>query len=270
MILPLVVFATIGMGLRIDQRGLSPERIWALCAIAVAAAYGIAAWSALIRGRRAGWSAALRQANLHLAAVVCVAALVLALPFWDFGAVAARNQVARLESGKTTLADFDFSALRWDFGDSGRAVLARLAKGEGEQAQLAAKARAEIERSWDMPGAGAQEFTGDLRVQPDDPALRALVTEYLKANPWQCSDYCVALDLGEGASGTRDIALVDRYSYNRVVVGTAVEASELAQPAPAMTAEPQTELQPQSQVELREETARYVYVDGKRMGGPVD
>ena len=265
-ILPLVVFAAIGMGLRIDQRGLTPERVWALIAIAVASAYGAAAWAALARGRRAGWSDALRQANLHLAAGVCVVALVLALPFWDFGAVAARNQVARLENGKTPLKEFDFAALRWDFGDSGRAVLARLAEGAGEQARLAAAAQKQTERPWMTPEVMRAEV-GDLRVEPDDPALRAAVTDYLEVNGWQCSEYCVAIDLGDGGQGRREVLLVQRYDYQRILVGGA-QVPEA--PAAVEVASQPVELKPDSRVEIREETARYVYVDGNRMGGPLD
>jgi len=267
MILPLVVFAAIGMGLRIDQRGLSPERIWALIAIAVAAAYGVAAWVALARGRRAGWSAALRQANLHLAAVVCAVALIVALPFWDFGAVAARNQVARLESGKTPLAEFDFTALRWDFGASGRAVLARLAAGEGEQAELAARAKAQTERPWYTPDEAQAGFTGELRVELADPALDALVRAHLDANPWACSDYCVAVDLGLAADGRREVALVQRHGYERIALGDA----KIAPDVPAQTAATEwTELQDDSRVEIRAEQVRYIYVDGRRMGPPLE
>jgi hypothetical protein len=269
MILPLVVFAAIGMGLRIDQRGLSPERIWALIAIAVASAYGISAWVALARGRRAGWSARLRDANLHLAAGVCAVALVLAMPFWDFGAVAARNQVARLESGKTALADFDFTALRWDFGDSGRAVLARLAAGEGERARLAKLASAQTERPWMVaPDGPVAEFTGEFAIQAEDPALRTQVLEYLQSNPWQCSEYCVAVDLGTAAGGAREVALVQGYGYERVLLNG---ANGQAVPRPPLQITPQTrKFGPGSAVEVREETTRYIYVDGRRVGGPVE
>ncbi len=53
-VLPLGMFAAISMGIRIDQYGLAPERLWALVAIAVAVAYGLAYWVGLARGRRAG------------------------------------------------------------------------------------------------------------------------------------------------------------------------------------------------------------------------
>ena len=129
-ILPLALFAAISTGARIAQHGLSPERIWALIAVVVATMYGLANWVAAARERLGpgSWRGGVRQANLHLAMLTCGLALLLALPLADFGAVATRDQLARLESGAVPANEFDFDALRWDFGDAGRAALARLAR----------------------------------------------------------------------------------------------------------------------------------------------
>jgi hypothetical protein len=127
-VFPLAAFAAVSMGIRVGQHGLSPERLWALIAIAVAVAYGVAYWAGLARGFKGGWAERLRRANLHLAAVTCVLALVLALPLVDFGGVSARSQIARLDRGAVSAEDFDYAALRWDFGDAGRRALARLAE----------------------------------------------------------------------------------------------------------------------------------------------
>ena len=81
---------------------------------------------AMARGRVAGWSDALRDANMKLAAGACVLALVLAMPFWDFGAISTKNQLARLDRGAVTAEEFDFAALRCDFGAAGQGALAKL------------------------------------------------------------------------------------------------------------------------------------------------
>src|SRR5690606_12693121 len=138
-ILPLAVFAAVSMGLRLNQYGLAPERLWGLVAILVACAWGLGYWIALARGGRHGWAGRLRAANFHLALGGCVLALLLALPIFDFGAISTRNQVARLESGKVTPEQFDFAALRWDFGEPGRKALARLAQGDNARAAELAK-----------------------------------------------------------------------------------------------------------------------------------
>ena len=148
-ILPLTVFAAISMGTRVAQHGLSPERLWGLVAIGFACAYGLAYVVALVRGRKAGWHDALRRANLHLAVAGCVLALIVALPMFDFGAISARNQIARLEAGRVSLEEFDLTALRWDFGEGGRKALRELAaSSEGQLKTKAAASLAQKERPW--------------------------------------------------------------------------------------------------------------------------
>ncbi|MEL1249446.1 DUF4153 domain-containing protein [Aurantiacibacter gilvus] len=169
-IFPLTVFAAISMGIRIDQHGLSPERLWALVAIAIATAYGLSYWVGLARGRMAGWAEYLRRANLHLAAASCVVALVLALPLIDFGGISARQQMARLDAGEVAPEDFDFRALRWDFGDAGRDVLAELAERDGEIGELALAAQRQSERPYWYDEAVTEEYldetTDDIVVYP--------------------------------------------------------------------------------------------------------
>src|SRR5690606_35713831 len=183
-ILPLTVFAAVSMGTRIAQHGLSPERLWGLIAIAVATAFGLAYGVAVIRGRRAAWRDRLREANRNLAAGVCVLALFLALPILDFGALSARDQLARLQSGEVDVEEFDFAALRWDFGEPGRRALQRLAgSSDARIAELATGALAQRERYYG-PFDGANRTRAELPVtiEGDDPELRRLVFDHLMAN----------------------------------------------------------------------------------------
>src|SRR3546814_19443208 len=55
-------------------------------------------------------------------------AAFLALPVLDFGAISTRDQLARLESGAVKTEKFDWAALAFDFGPSGRKALAELAR----------------------------------------------------------------------------------------------------------------------------------------------
>ncbi|RIV83240.1 DUF4153 domain-containing protein [Aurantiacibacter xanthus] len=269
LILPLSAFAAISLGIRIDQHGLSPERIWALIAIAVACAYGLACWVALIRGRKAMWSARMRDANLHLAAGVCVVALVLALPFWDFGALSARNQVARLEAGKVTAEDFDFDALRWNFGDAGRAALAKLAKGEGEVARLAAEAKAMKGRPYEFATTPVEERRANLRGVPEDKAARDAFAALLRREGWRCGTTCHVLELETMADGRRHFILVDGRDAVHLAMA---EGGELEQFFAPMTDADEPLADPSmaddGAVEVREETVRRVYVDGKPVGAP--
>lgn len=267
-VLPLAAFAAVSMGLRIGQHGLTPERIWAMIAVGVAVAYGLAYVVGMIRGKRVGWATQLRQANLNLAAGTSVLALLLALPLVDFGGISARNQVNRLDAGKVSAEDFDYTALRWDFGAAGQRALARLAERPGEVGEKAKAAQAQTERPYDYFARPVDRaFTGTLRVQPDDPALRSLVVSHLEANPWECESYCVALDLGTDAQGRRDVALVQGYNYQRLLLA---EGAPSVPAGPAAIAEELPAWGEEATVELREETGRYVYVNGRRVGDPVD
>ncbi|MGX7896693.1 DUF4153 domain-containing protein [Tsuneonella sp. HG222] len=269
-ILPLTVFAAVSLGTRVAQHGLSPERLWGLIAIAVACAYGLAWLVALVRGWKGGaWRERLRRANLHLAAAICVVAFVLALPIFDFGAISARNQVARLQSGSVSAEDFDYAALRWDFGDAGRRALARLERsGNAKVAELAALARKQTARQYGYQGERTfrTESEIDVRVQPDEPALRKLVIDHLRGNSYLCDEFCIALDLGPGKdAGQREVAFVQNGRYQRVSL-------------PSGVLEPRTEVAPaasatfgrDSTVEVRTLPRRYIVVDGRPVGETLD
>ncbi len=263
-ILPLAVFAAVSMGLRIGQYGIAPERLWGLVAIFVACVCGVGYWAALVRGRKAGWAGYLRSATFHLGLFVCGLALLLALPIFDFGAISTRNQVARLESGKVPVEQFDFTALRWDFGSPGRKALERLSKsGNAKVAELAEAALSQNERvyaTFDETNKTRADFK--LRVQPDDDELRERVLDYLVANPYQCDDRCVALDLGEAPGGARYVAIVRSANYDLLLFrpGAALEHP------PAPTGPPV--LGPDSVIEVSE--ARVIRIDGEVVGPPID
>ena len=74
-----------------------------------------------------------------------------------------------------------------------------------------------------------------------------------------------SLDLGPSRNGKRDVALVEEYGYQRVSLpagGSVPPASE-----PRQASRPFGRA---SQVEIRPVEQRYVFVDGRRVGGPLD
>ena len=150
-ILPLAILATLAMGLRIDQYGWTPERIWGVIAAGVAIAIGIAGWWAVVRDRQ-GFAARWQRAQVHIGMGVCVTALFLSLQIVDFGAISARDQLARLRSGAVTAEQFDWPAMAFDFGPSGRAALAALAR-DPAQPDLRRRATAALraEQRYDVP-----------------------------------------------------------------------------------------------------------------------
>ena len=269
-ILPLAVFAAVSMGLRLDQHGLSPERLWGLVAIVVAVACGLIYWLALIRGRKAEWAGHLRKATFQFGLFVCGLALLLALPILDFGAISTRNQVARLESGEVHPNEFDFTALRWHFGEPGRRALQRLAKsGNAKVAKLAENALAQRGRPYAEPVREAADFS--LRVQPDDPELRGLVLDYLTRHPGLCEVNCVAIETGTEGEGAREVAIIQYRTFEVVRLAPGGEDDAAA---PDVLVEEGVErfapLEEDSTVEIRTVEKRYIFVDGKPLDRPLD
>jgi len=273
-ILPLSSFAAVSMGMRVGQHGLSPERIWALIAIGVSCAYGLAYLVAVIRGRKTGWPDGIRKANLGLAAGVCLLALFLAMPILDFGGVSARNQIARLQSGTVSAQDFDYAALRWDFGDAGRKALEKLAGSSDSEVAKLAKETQELEhRPWRGLAArrvALEDRQANLRLQFDDQEAADAFKALIARNDWYCMNICTALDLGTISTGARHFALVESLgaTHFKLDEGAALQPLytgfvELEPPAgkpPPPEAEPVVEVRPYE--------GRYIYVDGRPVGQP--
>lgn len=272
-ILPLAVFAAVSMGLRIGQYGLAPSRLWAAVAITIACLYGTAYWLAAARGGVADWAGALRKANFRLALGSCAIALLLALPVLDFGALSTRDQLTRLRAGDVSAENFDYSALRWDFGESGRRALKQLAGGTGRTAEMAMLALEQGTRPYSYDGSQPIRTEADYNfdVQPADPGLRRQALAYLQENNWQCTTYCRFIDLGMDAEGARRAAMVEGASYQ--IIELPYDVGQPARP-PAVTAQetgdPQPFLRPGSSVEIRTVEKRYVFIDGKPVGQPID
>jgi len=189
-LVPLVAVAAISTSLRIGQYGLTPSRLWGVVAVAVAAAYALFYLYALVRGRLA-WADRVRPANVLLAIGLCGLALLLATPLAQFGPISARSQLARLESGQVSPAEFDWRAMRFDFGPSGVRALERLkAEGSPEVRRQAATALAatnswEIDRPSDDPDAPPAQ-PGTILVDPAGTEVpRALLDAIREDFDWR-------------------------------------------------------------------------------------
>lgn len=266
-ILPLAVLAALSMGQRIGQYGWTPERIWGVVAVGIAIAYGLAAWWAVFKGRRE-FDEPLRPLQTKLAIGLCGLALFLALPILDFGAISARSQLARLNSGQVTAEQFDWRAMAFDFGPEGREHLAEIAKaGAADRRKLAhtaltAKNRYDVEVVEHVKT--EQELDRYLRKVPADlvlpPELRVIV-----ANANFCRErQCVLVEVNPDR-----MALVGRH-YDK----GPVEAIELAQKEGKWElgpprAEPKPEFQPDlgaARVEIRTIERKQLFIDGKPVG----
>lgn len=173
-VLPLAIFAALSMGQRIAQYGWTPERIWGVVAVAVAIAYGAIGWWSAYKGRK-DFDDQLRPLQTGLAIGLCGLALFLALPILDFGAISARSQIARLDSGKVKAEEFDWQAMAFDFGSKGREMLSDIAtEGRGETRKLASEAL-KAESRYDLHSIkdlqNEAQTIRNLRIEPVGHAL---------------------------------------------------------------------------------------------------
>lgn len=263
-ILPLVLLAALSMNQRIGQYGWTPERLWGVVAILVASAVGIANWYALAKGRLK-FAEILRPLQVKIALGVVGLAAFLALPIVDFGTISAKSQLARLESGRVKPAEFDWAAMAFDFGTSGRKALQSLdvASQTAEIRQAAAKAL-DIKNRYDlaseMPSPAADPKTirvvgNDITL--DDAILRAIGSER------DCSSdvRCVVIRLDD-----KRIVLVTQnakngYVFVRQIAPPTDPVADVSNPTNDTATNIAT-----APVQIRTVTRRQVFVDGKPVG----
>ncbi|KQV55352.1 MULTISPECIES: DUF4153 domain-containing protein [unclassified Caulobacter] len=147
LLIPIVVLAAYALWLRIDQYGLTPDRVLATAYLVVA--IGFTVGYAVAAVRPGPWMKPLEPTNLIMAAVSVLLLIALFTPIADPARLSVASQVKRLESGKVAPDKFDFQFLRFDSGRYGREGLDRLeADRNAEVANRAREAIAHKERTY--------------------------------------------------------------------------------------------------------------------------
>ena len=292
-ILPLAVISALSMGARIGQYGWTPDRIWGLIAVVVACVYGVAYLVAVARALRAkmplDWDDHLRPANVKIALGICGLALFLAMPILDFGAMSARDQVARLKSGKTKEAEFDWKAMAFDFGPKGRAALKTLSKTGSDFQKESAKAALNTPDRWNVDRELQLERKSHIETnftfQPADRKLDIESRRWIIRAGF-CSKPCRVVWVSENqivVFGQRhsnayiDCDVFTRFTKTEVDTIIAKNKSDNTrdQFAPEVMEwqsyyrgefAPDVMLTPQSKVEIRSIEVQQAFVDGKPVG----
>lgn len=276
LVLPLSVIAAVAMGLRIGEYGWTPERIWGVIAVGTAFAYGLGGLWSLVRGR-ASFDDILRPLQQKIAIALGVLALLLALPIVDFGAMSARDQVARLRSGAVSEADFDLRAMAFDFGPAGRAALQQMARSgtparrAAITAALAAENRYGVDENLDEQ-VDRRPLAQRLRIIPAGRALPPAAMTALEAQYHCAQGACVALWIDDRRiayvrqSNRRDdpqSAILYRHG-NGIWNDVQEEAENRGAPRETPTPDLAT-----ATVELRNVPTRQIMVDGKLVGSQI-
>ncbi len=124
LVLPVpAVLAAVSVGLRVQQYGWTPDRLFAATAAALALGYGVLYAAAVLRG--GGWMGRIRSANTAMALAVIGFAAIWLTPVLNPEAISARSLVARVADGRTAPAAVDLYALA-GWGRAGEAARVRL------------------------------------------------------------------------------------------------------------------------------------------------
>jgi len=266
-ILPLAFFAALSMGQRIGQYGWTPERIWGSIAVAIALAYGAAAWWAVFKGRQ-DFDDQLRPLQTKLALCLCGLALFLALPIVDFGAISTKSQLARLESGKVKAEEFDWRALAFDFGPEGRTQLqAMAARGPVEQGKLA-RAALKAENRYEVDVVAQVKTSGELdrymRKIPADLEVPASLRNSISATDFCRERPCLLVQVSQ----EKMILVGQTYKDGPLATSDYIRSNGEWDTPPAVTAEfggTKVNL-PAAKVELRMVERKQLFIDGKPVG----
>lgn len=151
--------AAFSLALRVGQYGLTPERVLAGVGVIIALAYGLS-YSVAALWPKGRWLNLLEPINIGLAFVKAALLMTVLTPVADPGRLSAESQVARLQSGKVAIDQFDWSVLRFDTGTYGRAELKKLATAGKTEAVRAAALK-------------ASQFKDNERYEMAQPVQRA-------------------------------------------------------------------------------------------------
>lgn len=127
LLIPIVILAAYALWLRVNQYGLTPDRVFAGAYLVVGIGFTIG--YALAALKPGPWMKTLEPTNLIMAAVCVLLLIVLFTPIADPARLSVASQVKRLETGKVTADKFDFQFLRFDSGRYGRDALDKLKAG---------------------------------------------------------------------------------------------------------------------------------------------
>ncbi|MCY1645721.1 DUF4153 domain-containing protein [Caulobacter sp. SL161] len=121
LLIPIVILAGYALWLRIDQYGLTPERV--IAGVFLLVAIGFTIGYALAAVKPGPWMKPLERTNPIMAAVCVLLLIALFTPLADPARLSVASQVKRLAVGKVMADKFDYAFLRFDAGRYGREAL---------------------------------------------------------------------------------------------------------------------------------------------------
>lgn len=207
------------LGLRVQQHGWTPERVWGALVAVLALIYTFGYALSIVR--RDAWLPTVARTNLVAAVVLVVCLVAFLSPLADPRKLSVASQLGRLASGVTPARDFDFAFLSRHAGRYGHEALDGLARSASseEVRTLASRTLHPPDPTSPEPYRQALSALAHVRVLPRgtraDPALlRRLAEGYgsqersCLANLQKCAIWMVA---AEGSRPPGALVLVESY-----------------------------------------------------------
>ena len=204
-LLAVVGLAAWALVLRIQQHGLTPDRIWGVLAVAVALAYGVGYTLSLRTRVAARWMPSIAPANIVASLILSAGIVLLLSPALDANRLATASQMARLHAGQVQADDFDVWALARQerAGHDALAELRRQRGPDGKPSKLALRAEDALNNAsrrggeYDEKDEMVAVLTERIEHYPAAKPLPAGFADFLKQdiekwNPWQREQSCFA------------------------------------------------------------------------------
>ncbi len=220
------LIACYGLMLRVDQYGWSVSRCCGLVLWAILALFSVGYLWGILK-KRDLWLQHLSWINVRMGLVLLTVMLLVNSPLIDFRKITVQSQLARLEDGRTLLADFDLHYFRHDLAKPGYDALQQLKAHYGETNPALALRIDALYRK-DMHNEASEQNSKDQLQQllvalklPDDvvlpPALKQALAEWQNDQRWQLSYisqyHLRPIDLN--TDGVQDYVLLT-YAHNSI------------------------------------------------------
>ena len=228
---PIVAIAGYSIWLRIDQHGLTPERVIGASFVLVAALYAAGyVIAALWPGR---WMKPLEFTNVLAGLAISAVVMALLTPLADPARISVDDQLRRLKSGLIAPDKFDYNFLRYEAARYGADALTALAKDRSSPLAIAIAQKAE-EALKTVKGAPAaatpvEDLLAKIVVYPTGAVLpesfRKQVWSQNSVTPANCVQNappnapCEAYLTDIDGNGTPEVLLYDNYRINAFRVG---------------------------------------------------
>jgi hypothetical protein len=221
-IVTMPVFSSIalyGTSIRVEQYGLTPDRVFALVFASIASLYALC-YALAALWRRGGWMQLLRPVNVGTALVLAATSILIQLPVLDPMRLSAESQLARLLDRRVTAASFDFATLEFELGYRGREALERLAAAGGHPEHEAIRTEIAYVRAannaWEAreKKAEREKPRAPMRFTVSPPDLRVPpgLEAWLASGGWadNCAAEldCLLISADFDSSGTREYCLL--------------------------------------------------------------